>query len=197
MDNSTTVRICICFNMYEHLNVEERYSSQQCKKCGMEKNICVCASKFPPLKEFKKGGLFEDIKLPIAETEEIPDELFNYIFPASSYDNSTLDLIKSNTKIIEMLKFELNFKTKYLKYDRFPELEDFKEGGIFSHITLRSENFSNIHDEILEYIFGKNFDKTSLSYVEKMGICDRLCHYADALFVTLQGDSLWKLLKFD
>ena len=187
MDNSTTVRICICFNMYEHLNVEERYSSQQCKKCGMEKNICVCASKFPPLKEFKKGGLFEDIKLPIAETEEIPDELFNYIFPASSYENSTLDLIKSNTKIIEMLKFELNFKTKYLKYDRFPELEDFKEGGIFSHITLRSENFSNIHDEILEYIFGKNFDKTSLSYVEKMGICDRLCHYADALF----------LLKFD
>ena len=188
MKDKLPVRFCCLFQMDVQGKCSDNspmkeYWFERCKDCGIKKNVCICAATFPSLKDFKKGGLLEDIKLPIAESEKIPDEVFNYIFPVSSFTNSKLDLIKSDNEMIKRLKVDLNYLANYLKYDRFPDLNDFEEGGIFSHIKLRRKDYSNIHDEILYYIFGRNFDKTSLSYSNKMEICDRLAYYAYLLSI--------------
>jgi len=88
---------------------ERRYSSTHCWGCEMENHICVCKAILPSVNDFRKDGEFEGIKLPIAESDKIPDELLYYIFPVSSFDTLKMERIKSNNEIMKSLKYYLNY----------------------------------------------------------------------------------------
>ena len=40
---------------------------------------------------------------------------------------------------------------------RFPEMKDFKENGIFSHIKLPIRHNEKIPDEIIDYVYGSDY----------------------------------------
>jgi hypothetical protein len=48
-----------------------------CPKCLNGDN---CSYKFPIIEDFKEGGRFSHIKLPIGEDQELPDEIIEYVF---------------------------------------------------------------------------------------------------------------------
>ena len=136
---------------------------------------------FPTINSFKKHGNFEHIKLPIAYGQKVPDDLIEHIFPLSHYSNKTIEQIKSSEMANRIIKCELNKLPTYFKYDNFPDLEDFKDGGVFSHIKLSKNEYESIDNKILNYIFGKKLDDKQITNVDKFIICDRLCFYGNLI----------------
>lgn len=131
---------------------------------------------FPMIHDFKKHGQFEWIELPIADNEEIPDELFEYIFSPSKFINLQWELMISLKKV---LKSELNKLATYLKYDDFPDVEDFMDEGYFTKNDLVNMiKTGTIDKDIRNYIFGRHFDKNEITDQQKSEILERFSFYA-------------------
>lgn len=75
-----------------------------CILCDEGKN---CGLNIPLIKDFKYNGKFHHIRLPILEYENIPTDLYNYIFPKNfneKYDHVPFHSVYSIKRIINSYK---------------------------------------------------------------------------------------------
>lgn len=51
-----------------------------CENFNLEELEELSEYTFPELQDFLEGGIFEDVKLPIPETDPVPEKIIDFIF---------------------------------------------------------------------------------------------------------------------
>ena len=132
----------------------------------------ICDYRFPTVNDFRKNGIFSNIKLPIPENQENPKEVMRYIY-GKHYQNG--DAVKP--RHYHIIRENLNKLADSLTYN-FPSIEDFKEGGKFSHVKFTKSNGTiDIPEDVFKFTFGSDFENVNdLPYQQKRNIQDHLAH---------------------